>query len=175
MSVEGRSLWKSAVFFRLLPQAKPCRRGQTIIWPISNDRWRRHRGRCGSGSSADERMKSTHDRCHCIGRDQTATAGQNLETLWKLQNKIWEMGEVPADWEKAIIVSIHKKKVKLDCNSYRGIRLPCNFSKIFESSILQRIWERTDDILTESQAGFQTQWGTIDQVFACSNNQLRST
>lgn len=31
------------------------------------------------------------------------------------------MGEVPADWEKAIIVSIHKKKVKLDCNSYRDI------------------------------------------------------
>ena len=41
--------------------------------------------------------------------------------LHSLINLMWSEGEVPADWRKAVIVPIHKKRSKMLCNTYRGI------------------------------------------------------
>jgi len=43
------------------------------------------------------------------------------------------MEEFPADWKKAVIVPIHKKKDRMNCNIYWGISLLCHFSKLFTS------------------------------------------
>ena len=53
----------------------------------------------------------------------------------------------------------------MDCNNYRGVSLLCHCSKVFSSVILQRIKKRTEEILSEAQAGFRVGRGTVDQIF----------
>jgi len=53
----------------------------------------------------------------------------------------------------------------MNCNNYRGISLLCHFSKLFTSSLLQRLKSETDEILVEEQAGFRVGRSTIDQIF----------
>ena len=38
-------------------------------------------------------------------------------------NVVWETGKAPEDWQKAVIVAIHKKGSKKLCKNYRGISL----------------------------------------------------
>ena len=60
---------------------------------------------------------------------------------------------------------IHKKYDKLDCANYRGISLLCHIAKAFSAILLQRVRQKTEDILAESQAGFRPGRSTIDQIF----------
>ena len=43
--------------------------------------------------------------------------------IHKLIFAIWNKEELPGEWKESIIVSIHKKGDKTDCNNYRGISL----------------------------------------------------
>jgi sorting nexin-29 len=88
-----------------------------------------------------------------------------LRVMYQLCNRIWTDEVFPDEWKKAIIVPLHKKKDKLDCNNYRGISLLCHSSKIFTSILLDRIRTKTDEILSEEQAGFRASRSTIDQIF----------
>src|SRR5664279_4199047 len=74
--------------------------------------------------------------------------------------------KIPEDWSRAVVVPIFKKKDKTVCDNYRGISLLCHAEKVFASVVLQRIRKRTDEILTESQAGFRRGRSTIDQLFS---------
>ena len=53
----------------------------------------------------------------------------------------------------------------MECNNYRGISLLCHSSKIFSRIILNRLRKRTEEILSEEQAGFRADRSTIDQIF----------
>jgi hypothetical protein len=44
-------------------------------------------------------------------------------TIRKLVNSVWNKEELPDQWKEFIIVPIHKKGDKTDCNNYRGISL----------------------------------------------------
>jgi hypothetical protein len=46
-----------------------------------------------------------------------------LSAIHKLINSIWNKEELSDQWKESIIVPIHKKGVKIDCNNYRGIYL----------------------------------------------------
>jgi hypothetical protein len=43
--------------------------------------------------------------------------------IHKLIIAIWNKEELPLEWKESIIVPIHKKGDKTDCNNYRGISL----------------------------------------------------
>jgi len=78
---------------------------------------------------------------------------------------IWRKEKVPVDWKKAVIVPLHKKKDKMDCNNYRGISLLSHSSKVYSGIILSRLRRRTDELLAEEQAGFKAGRSTVDQIY----------
>jgi hypothetical protein len=43
--------------------------------------------------------------------------------IHKLIISIWNKEELPEEWKESIIVPIHRKRDKTDCNNYRGISL----------------------------------------------------
>jgi len=96
---------------------------------------------------------------------RAATVGRGLETAYLLCQRIWDEETFPDEWKQAVIIPIHKKKDKLDCNNYRGISLLCHYSKIFTSILMERIRKKTEEILSEEQAGFRASRSTIDQIF----------
>jgi hypothetical protein len=46
-----------------------------------------------------------------------------LSAIHRLVNSIPNKEELPDHWKESIIVPIHKKNNKTDCNNYRGISL----------------------------------------------------
>ena len=102
-----------------------------------------------------------------VTSDEMAAAGTTgMNILFKLFEKVWEKEEIPKDWSRAVIVPIFEKKYKTVCDNYRGISLLRHAEKVFASVILQRIRKSTDEILSESQAGFRKGCSTIDQLFS---------
>ena len=95
-----------------------------------------------------------------------ASGEEGMEALFSLCHRIWQTEEFPEEWKRSIILPIHKKKDKLQCDNYRGISLLCHSQKLMASVILQRIKARTEEILSEAQAGFRTGRSTIDQLFS---------
>jgi len=53
--------------------------------------------------------------------------------IHKLIIAIWNKEELPEEWKESVIVSIHKKGNKTDCNNYRGISLlPTTYKKFVQ-------------------------------------------
>jgi hypothetical protein len=46
-----------------------------------------------------------------------------LSAIHKLINSVWNKEELPYQWKESIIVPMHKKGDKTDCNNYHGISL----------------------------------------------------
>jgi hypothetical protein len=46
-----------------------------------------------------------------------------VSAIHKLVNSIWNKEELPDQWKKSIITSVHKDGDKTGCNNYRGISL----------------------------------------------------
>ena len=76
-----------------------------------------------------------------------------------------EKGKAPEDWQKAVIVAIHKKGSKKLCKNYRGISLLSIPGKIFAKILDARIRQVTEGQVMEEQAGFRVGRGCRDQIF----------
>jgi hypothetical protein len=46
-----------------------------------------------------------------------------LSMIHKLIHAVWSKEELPDQWKESIIVPVHKKGDKTDCNNYCGISL----------------------------------------------------
>jgi hypothetical protein len=63
------------------------------------------------------------------GRDEIPSeliqaGGEILHSvIHKLINSAWNKEELPVQWKESIIVPVHKKGDKIDCNNYCGISL----------------------------------------------------
>jgi hypothetical protein len=62
-----------------------------------------------------------------------------LSAIHKLINSIWNKEELPVQWKESIIVPIHKKGGKTDCNNYRGISLLSTSYKMLSNIPLSRV------------------------------------
>ena len=102
-----------------------------------------------------------------ISAEEIFAAGETGEmAFFELCRKIWVDEQLPEEWKRSVIIPIHKKKDKHLCDNYRGISLLCHSQKLLASIILRRIKGRTEEILSEAQAGFRRDRSTIDQLFA---------
>ncbi|PNF33874.1 hypothetical protein B7P43_G06731 [Cryptotermes secundus] len=66
--------------------------------------------------------------------------------IHNLITSIWHKEEFPDQWKESIIVPVHKKGDKIDCNNCQGISLPSTSYKIV-SKILSRLSKYIDEIL----------------------------
>ena len=67
---------------------------------------------------------------------------------------IWNKEELPEEWKESIIVPIHKKGDKTDCNNYRGISLLSTTYKILSNILLSRLIPYAEEIKGDHQCGF---------------------
>ena len=94
-----------------------------------------------------------------------ASGEAGVEILHRLCNQIWRTEVFPDDWGRALITPIYKKKDKIDCGNYRGISLLSHAGKVITTIIQRRMLKKTEDIISESQAGFRPGRSTVDQLF----------
>jgi hypothetical protein len=88
-----------------------------------------------------------------------------LSAIHKLVNYVWNKEGLPDQWNESIIVPIHKKGDKNDCNNYRGISLLSTSYKILSNILLSRLGPYIDEIIGDHQCGFRRNRSTTDQIF----------
>jgi hypothetical protein len=110
-------------------------------------------------------------KCKLPGSDQIPAelilAGGEilLSEIHKLINSVWNKEELPEQWKGSIIVPIHKKGDKTDCNNYRGISLLSTSHKILSNILLSRLYPYIDEIIEDQECGFRRNRSTTDQIF----------
>jgi hypothetical protein len=80
-----------------------------------------------------------------------------LSANHKLISSVWNKEELPHQWKGSIIVPVHKKGDKTNCNNYCGISLLSTSYKILSNILLSRLGPYTDEII----GGFDV----TDQLF----------
>jgi len=85
--------------------------------------------------------------------------------IHKLIISIWKKEKLPEEWKESVIVNIHKKGDKTDCNYYRGISLLPTTYKILSNFLLSRLTPYAKEIIGDHQCGFRRNRATIDRIF----------
>jgi hypothetical protein len=85
--------------------------------------------------------------------------------IHKLITSIWHKKKLPEEWKESIIVPIHKKGDKTDCNNYRGISILPTTYKMLSNILLSRLIPCAKEIIGDHQCGFRRNMSTIDQIF----------
>jgi hypothetical protein len=92
--------------------------------------------------------------------------------IQKLITSIWKKEKVPEEWKESIIVPIHKKGDKTDCNNYSGVSLLPNTYKILSNILFSWLIPYAKEISGNHQCGFRRSISTIDHIF-CINQILK--
>jgi endonuclease/exonuclease/phosphatase family metal-dependent hydrolase len=87
--------------------------------------------------------------------------GGSLTTLF---NEILSTVIIPEQWTKTTITLIHKKGDKSKIDNYRPISLMTNLYKVFSKIILNRLTKKLDEQQPREQAGFRTDFSTVDHM-----------
>jgi len=85
--------------------------------------------------------------------------------IHKLIISIWNKEELPEEWKESIIIPIHKKGDKTDCNNYRGISLLPTMYKILSNILLSRLIPYAEEVTEDHQCGFRRNKSNTDNIF----------
>ena len=99
------------------------------------------------------------------GRFYDGNTFSRCSEIHKLIISIWYKGELPEEWKESIIVPIHKKGDKTDCNNYRGISLLPTTYTILSNMLLSRLIPYAEEIMGDHQCGFRRNRSTTDHIF----------
>ena len=88
-----------------------------------------------------------------------------VDWLWELLREMWKTKRVPQEWKNTILIPLHKKRSRKDCNNYRGIALLSVPGKVLSLILHSRLQAIIEPQLLEAQCGFRKGRGTIDQIW----------
>ena len=77
--------------------------------------------------------------------------------IHKLIISVWNKEKLPEEWKQSIIVPIHKKGDKIDCNNYKGISLLPATYKSLSNILLSRLTLYVEEIIGGSSMWISTQ------------------
>ena len=100
-----------------------------------------------------------------------------IKAMHHLCCKIWKTLEWPAEWKQQEFVMLHKSGDTKDCSNYRTIALISHASKVLLIIILNRMKSKIEQELSDCQAGYRPNRGTIDMLFVLQNiiERVRNT
>ena len=73
--------------------------------------------------------------------------------------------KLPEEWKESIIIPIHMKGDKTDCNNYRGMSLLPTTYKVLSNILLSRLIPYAKEIIGDHQCGIRRNRSTIDHIF----------
>jgi hypothetical protein len=85
--------------------------------------------------------------------------------ICKLICSVWNKKELPQQWKVSIILPIHKKGDKTDCNNYQEISLLSSAYKILYNILVARLTSYVSEVTGAHQCGFHHNRSTTDQIF----------
>ena len=85
---------------------------------------------------------------------------------------IWKKEKLPEKWKESIIVPIHKKEDKTDCNDYRGISILPTTYKIILNILLSRIVPYAKEIVGIVNVAFDAT-GRLLIIYSAFGKYLR--
>ena len=104
--------------------------------------------------------------CDDISAEMIKANGElGISLLHKLILNIWQTGELPEDWRRAVLIPIPKKGDLQQCSNYRSISLISHASKVMLKIIMKRIERQLEAEINVFQAGFRQGRGTRDHIF----------
>jgi hypothetical protein len=104
--------------------------------------------------------------CDQIPAELIQAGGKILPSaIPKLMNSVWNKEELPDQWKESIIVLVHIKSDKTNCNNYRGISLLSTSYNILSDSLISRLSPFTMKLFGDHQCRFQHNRSTTDQIF----------
>ena len=88
-----------------------------------------------------------------------------IDMLHKIFSKVFSSSAMPMDWSKMIVSPIHRKSDKSNPENYRAIALLSVPGNVFNKILLERIKDRTEEAVKDTQFGFRPGRGTTDAIF----------
>jgi len=85
--------------------------------------------------------------------------------IHKLIISTWIKEELPEEWKESVIVPIHKKGHKTDCNNYRGISLLPTTYEVLSNILLSRLIPYAEEVIGGHQCGFRRNRSNTDHIF----------
>lgn len=89
-------------------------------------------------------------------------------------NRCMSQGCYPDQLKIAHVIPIHKKGSKVDCSNFRPISLLCNFNRLFEKILYDRIYKYFDkfSLLNFHQYGFRKNHSTSMAIYDILESKL---
>ena len=94
-----------------------------------------------------------------------------LDKLTVMMENVWMTEKIPAGWNDAIVMPVHKKGNRAYCTNYRAISLteaPC---KVMSRAMLNRLKIKRESTTRENQCGFRPGRGCRDAIFTVRQMQ----
>jgi hypothetical protein len=88
-----------------------------------------------------------------------------LSVIHKSINCIWNKEELPDQWKEPVIVPVHKKGDKTDCNNYRGMLLLSISYTILSNIVFSGLSPHLDESIRDHQCGFRRNRSATDKIF----------
>ena len=85
--------------------------------------------------------------------------------LLNIMNAVKREKKTPKDWNIGIISPIYKSGDSKQCSNYRGITLSSVVEKLFARIMENRLRNKIENTLEETQCGFRKERGTQDHIF----------